>query len=383
MYTEPAHTRNLLGEFKTAEVMLRYSSFVPRLYNMCVGIGFEPGKIMPSRAFCSDENQGYPIILIAKHFGAFPFNHGRVGGVVSTDRHGPHAGHGKDLVIINASHVGYDPATARFGVYRRMQANNVEISKSCGKIAHVLEWYQDEYRFACANIRLLRKNGAMLVSIDNQLLNANRASGLFLHMAKLARPNAAGMFEPVSVLSTAKIFPAATALAPLFSSLQDDESSIIGNALSADFFYFKKPIAADPESHDHLEQNLFHPMPWIVTAAAPMLVAAQVNTQVEFDRTYRTIAKAAVYSGRNVVYISGIHIDISPSEGQIFPLTKFVPWAAYVQPAAGTAHILEQRELYQALMAADDDNPDQIDLEQAIHIMEQQQEVKVEFSACC
>lgn len=64
--------------------------------------GFEAGHIIPSRAFCSDENQGFPIILITKHFAAFPFNHGRVGGIVATGRHGPHADHGKDLVIIQA-----------------------------------------------------------------------------------------------------------------------------------------------------------------------------------------------------------------------------------------------------------------------------------------
>ena len=51
-------------------------------------------------------------ILITKHFGTFPFNHGRVGGVIATDRHGPHSEHGKDLLIIHASHVGYDQETS-------------------------------------------------------------------------------------------------------------------------------------------------------------------------------------------------------------------------------------------------------------------------------
>jgi hypothetical protein len=69
---------------------------------------------MPSRAFCSDESQGVPIILITRHFGTFPFNHGQVGGVIATDRHGPHAEHGKDMVVIQVSHVGYDPETKTF-----------------------------------------------------------------------------------------------------------------------------------------------------------------------------------------------------------------------------------------------------------------------------
>ncbi len=78
----------LMGDFKISDKMMRFSVFVPRLYNLCRSYGFEKGRIMPSRAFCSDENQGFPIILITKHFGAFPFNHGMVGGIVATDRHG-------------------------------------------------------------------------------------------------------------------------------------------------------------------------------------------------------------------------------------------------------------------------------------------------------
>ena len=97
-----------IGGFEINGMRMPYDLFMPRVYNWCLSLGFEAGKIMPSRAFCSDESQGYPIIMMAKHFGTFPFNHGLVGGIVATDRHGPHAEHGKDLVIIHASHVGYD-----------------------------------------------------------------------------------------------------------------------------------------------------------------------------------------------------------------------------------------------------------------------------------
>ena len=107
MYNVRDNVQARIGNFRMDHYWFRYSNFVPRLYNWVLDLGFEKGKIMPSRAFCSDESQGYPIILLAKHFGAFPFNHGQVGGIVATDRHGPHAHHGKDLAIILASHVGY------------------------------------------------------------------------------------------------------------------------------------------------------------------------------------------------------------------------------------------------------------------------------------
>ena len=106
MYNTSSNPLATMASFQIKGRMLRYSVFIPKLYNLCKSLGFEAGKIMPSRAFCSDESQGYPIILIAKHFSTFPFNHGRVGGVVATDRHAPHADHGQDLVIIQASHVG-------------------------------------------------------------------------------------------------------------------------------------------------------------------------------------------------------------------------------------------------------------------------------------
>lgn len=103
MYGTVSSISNLLGAYHMGEMAMSYSLFMPRAYNLAKSLGFKPVSIMPSRAFCSDESQGYPIILIAKHFGTFPFNHGRVGGIVATDRH---AHHGKDLVIIQASHVG-------------------------------------------------------------------------------------------------------------------------------------------------------------------------------------------------------------------------------------------------------------------------------------
>jgi hypothetical protein len=90
--------QSIVSDFRI-DYMMRYNLFVPRLYNLCRSLGFGVGNIMPSRAFCADENQGFPTILITKHFGTFPFNHGRVGGIVATDRHGPHA---QDMVIIRA-----------------------------------------------------------------------------------------------------------------------------------------------------------------------------------------------------------------------------------------------------------------------------------------
>jgi hypothetical protein len=341
----------------------------------------EPGKIIPSRAFCSDESQGFPIILMAKQFGTFPFNHGQVGGIVSTDRHGPHAAHGKDVVIVQASHVGYEPESAEFGVYRRVQTNDCHHSTSCGKIVGVINRYMDEYQFACENIFLEPvQDGQYIISINNMLLSTYRDEGLMLEMEKLLAFNQANKPNMVRSYSTARCFSASEYLIDMIGdNWPDKKRRTIGKLLEPELFKFKHELHVDEESQGHLEKNLIGPMPWIVTHPAPALAAAQITTQVEFDRTYRTILNEPNYKNRNLVFISGLNIDISPNIEQIFPLTKFIPWAAYIQKSDGSSFILEQDELFNTLKDFSTQNNNQIDLEEAIKTMEETEEVQVSF----
>ena len=360
---------NNLHSFRIDDVAMRYSNFAPRLFNFCLSKGMQPNRIMPSRAFCSDENQGYPIILIAKHFGSFPFNHGRVGGIVATDRHGPHAHHGKDVVLIQASHVGYDPETEKFGVYRRIHTENQELSSDCGSICGVLNWYEEEYNFACKQISLGRDNGKPVVIIDNQLLRDDRPKGLFLNLDKLIKNQ-----DMIHAYSTAKSYLAADSFIERLGDVWPDEPTLIQTKLYPEFFTFKNETD-DMVASGILNRNLLHAMPGIITSKYPELVAAQVSAQMEFDRTFRTIVKEKAYRGKKVVFISGIHIDVSPREGQLFPLTKFVPWAAYIQNENGEGYTLEQNELHQLLMEQSKENPHKIDLTEAIHKMEKEPEI--------
>lgn len=367
-------TGSVLDSFRL-DGMMRYSVFVPKLYNFCKSLGMKAGHIMPSRAFCSDENQGYPVILIAKHFGTFPFNHGRVGGIVATDRHGPHAQHGDDMVIIQASHVGYNKETGEFGQYRRLQTGNRALSTSCGKIDFTINWYRQEYEFASSNILVGRDGDRITLSIDNQLLKDDREQGLFLRMHKLLSTD--GDIIPIAAHSTSRTFYASEAVSALYKDASLDKATAIGNNLAAEFFYYKNPVKHDIEGHNHLEANLLKSMPRIVTARYPLLAAAQMNSQIEFDRTFRTIVRNHDYSGKHLIFISGIHIDISPEEGQIFPLTKFVPWAAYIQNPDGSHYTLEQNELQAELDKQSTENPEQIELDEAIHVMEDAEEVRI------
>ena len=369
-----------VGGFKTEGMMMAYSSFIPRLYNWCKSLGFEPGKIMPSRAFCSDESQGYPIIMINKHFGTFPFNHGMVGGVVATDRHGPHASHGQDMLIIQASHVGYEPETGTFGIYRRAQTTEGDCSTSCGKIENIVSWYKNEYDFARHNILLHNENGQPIIIVDNQLLYEDRKDGLMLHLERLVETDDFGHRVAVKILSTAKAYRPTQSLVDRMgeSSFNGITPQPIGSNLTADMFFFKRNIPHMEEGTHHLEHNMVEYMPQIVTSKNTILTAAQINSQIEFDRTFRTLVKEDKYKGKKLLFISGLNIDISPNAKQLFPLTKFVPWAAYIQDRDRYYYTLEQEELVQTLLQQSVDNPDQIELDTAIQMMAEE-DVNVEI----
>lgn len=362
--------------------VFRYSSFVPRLVNYCKSLGFQSDLIVPSCAFCSDENQGYPTILITQHFGTFPFNHGRVGGVVATGRHGPHAQHGQDLVIIQATHVGYNPSTLAFGEYFRARTIDHSISTSCGKIAAAISWYLGEYKDAQDSIFLEEDGtGVPLVTIGLQFLELDREEGLFLDLK-----NMIGDPEPRSLdsrcstaYSTSRSFVPSEALQKHVRAklrMWPRKRRTIGNLLDASFFHFKRVVQPCEDNENALESNLLISMPWVVTARWPMSVAAQICSQVEFYRVYRSIVKDRNYRGKNLVYISGLNIDISPGPGQKnFPFTKFVPWAAFVQQSDGKQYTIEQPELVQILRAQNDSNSDQLRFDDSIHSMETAAEI--------
>lgn len=377
MYQSEPGAIEPLADFQLDGTAIRYSHLVPRLYNLCCELGMRRGRIMPSRAFCADESQGYPIILIAKHFGTFPFNHGQLGGIVATDRHGPHAHHGQDLVIVQASHVGYEPESGKFGHYRRLQTTHQESTASCGKICGVLGWYRQEYSFAQEHILLGRRPEGPVVVIDNQLLKQDRDQGLMLNMPKLVHYGAEGQPSHVKSLSTAKVFRMADELAAKQADALagDPPPAPIGNRLTPDLFYFRRDIKTDDEGQNHLEVNLIRFMPQIVTSPSPPLTAAKVNTQIEFDRTYRTLVREPEYRGKRLLFVSGLNVDVSPSAGRIFPLTKFIPWAAYWQQPEGQAETWEQIEVVRRIRAQRAENPDQIDIESSIRDMEKVQEV--------
>lgn len=361
---------SLIQAFRIQGRVMRYSRFVPRLVNLCLSLGFEQGKIMPSRAFCSDESQGYPIILLTKHFGAFPFNHGRVGGIVSTGRHGPHASHGKDVVIIQASHVGFDEETYKFGQYRRIQTENGEMTANCGKIGGILEKYLRQYDYALKNIFLEQIDGRRLVTVDNQLVGKH-GDGMCVRLEALTDLQPGEVPVPYkSGTSSSSYLASKSLVAQLGGGLWPESGRAeIGPHLDVNMFTFTCDEQSErklAEGKNHIEQILIPAMPWIVSSQHPYLTAAKLLSQFEFDRVFRTLVNHKAYRGKKLLFLSGLNIDISPSGEELFPSTRFSPWAAVYRDADGTQRMYEQDELWQLLREQPKENPHQIDLEQAV-----------------
>ncbi len=215
-----------------------------------------------------------------------------------------------------------------------------------------------------------------MVIIDNQLLSDKRDEGLFLNLARMIDMRD-GHTEPVQLLSTAKVFRASAGLMDIIGEQWPEKRQNIGELLHSSLFYFRRDTRMVADASHYINRNLIESMPAILCSRYPSLSAAQVNAQVEFDRTFRTIVKEKAYNGKKVVFISGIHIDVSPREGQIFPLTKYVPWAAYIQAESGDGYTLEQDELYDILAKQSVENPYKIDLTEAIGSMKREAEIRI------
>jgi hypothetical protein len=365
-----------VAPFVVDGMAMPYAEFVPRFYNFCMELGFRKGFIMPSRAFCSDENQGLPIILLTKHFGTFPFNHGRVGGIIAIDRHGPHAHHGEDLVILQASHVGYEPDSGVYGKYNRPKMIDKCVSDSCGKLIHVITPYLEQYQFARDRIFLhLDNQGRYLITVKNSFIDFAShpvKNGLVLRLANIVKVADDGRIRSQSASSTTQAYEVSEEFRKRIDATnyqwQSGQGKPIGDLLTADLFFYREDFHETDESI-LLERNLIEFMPKVVTSRNPPLRAAKINIQFEFARAVESIRRGDEYKGRNLLYVAGLNIDIS--EYDEFPATTyFVPWAAHVQLQDGTPeqyiHPMEQEMLFKKLMEQSIENPDQANLKEQI-----------------
>jgi len=99
--------------------------------------------------------------------------------------------------------------------------------------------------------------------------------------------------------------------------------------------------------------------------------------QIRLGPGMASLLRGDAYRGKNLLFISGVNIDVSPRPGMPFPLTKFVPWAAYIRLREHDGYTLEQAELFDLLSRQSRDNPDQMSFDAAIHAMAMAEEVRL------
>jgi hypothetical protein len=371
--------RRIIENFRIDDRAMRYSQFVPRLYNYCLSLGFVRESMMPSRAFCSDESQGYPVILIAQHFGTFPFDHGRSAarsrptGTPPMPITAKTSSSSRRVTLVTTPTQSGSASTSVSGRAARSSGTIAASSAPCciGTNRNIVT--------PASTSGAARLTASPAVFVDNQLLDENRPEGLLLNLDRLIDRGQDRNQDPLKVLSTSKAFPAASDLVErLPSDIWRNKPDLIGSHLTAELFFFRRTVAQGPEGHDMLETALGPAMPALVTSPHPALDAARYHTQVEFDRTYRSIRREVAYRDKNLLFISGLNIDISPGRELKFPLTKFVPWAAYVRFRDGRNLHLEQDELTEMLRRQSTDNPDRMSFDASIHDMSEVDAVTIE-----
>ncbi|GMR08527.1 MAG: hypothetical protein BMS9Abin26_1532 [Gammaproteobacteria bacterium] len=335
-----------------------YARFIPRLYNLCQSFDLKARRIRLASAFCMDEDQSYCQLLLAKHFGRFPADLSFIDGTLDREAFNEFSTHAGDMIIIQASHIGYNPLKSAFCTFPDPTSDIVAGEISCHSLCTAIEWCQQEYNFAQQQIQLERSNGNTMIIIDNGLLNNDRQHGLFLNLENLvAREEGLKENEFLETRSTAKVFRASRRLAEQMTQTQMP----IGHLLSPGDFYFRFPDI-ERKTGNAIE-NLSEYMPLIVTSEEPGLMAAQINTMVEFDRNSRYIKKRDNFRGRRIVYLAGLNVDIQSSKPVQFQQTRFIPWAAYIRVGEGVHSTLEQAALTNKLFSQSHNNPDQLDLD--------------------
>ena len=191
-------------------------------------------------------------------------------------------------------------------------------------------------------------------------------------LEKIARVGEDGRMVPVAALSTSQTFVVAEDFCKRLNESgyvwQGGDGESIGAHLFADLFFFREDFH-ETDASILLERSLVEFMPTIVTSPNPSLRAAKIIIQLEFARIVESIRRGSEYAGKNLLYVTGLNIDISEFEG--FPATTyFVPWAAHIQLMNGTpkeySHPIEQDRLFSFLMAQEVENPEQVDLKEEI-----------------
>ena len=159
----------------------------------------------------------------------------------------------------------------------------------------------------------------------------------------------------------------------------------IGGFLRADAFEFRKKQLDRNEPNYFLERHLLANIQEIVTSAAPFLTAALAASQLEFERTVATLVGNPLYKGKNLMYVAGVNIDVSPSkvEKNILGDTMFLPVASLLIDSAGKRYTMQAKPLTAALERQPVENPIAVSFDAAVKMTNAQPKPELYLKGSC
>ncbi|MFC1690800.1 hypothetical protein ACFL0W_01350 [Nanoarchaeota archaeon] len=362
------------------DTKIDYRVLIPRLRNLVLGhYEFDSKKTLPCRSFCSDETQMVIADLLSSYFGARPFNFGRVGALLALDRSPAAAHHGKNLVIVSAAHVGYDPnasnSAEQYGrIFRPQMDCSVDDDHShsscCGKIVGTITPFKESYdRTSQDKLHLIKKEVGgtekyCIVINNSRLAPFNDDKILELHLEKLLKFK---NDSPVEIDREANsiIYEANPGFVEDIGeeNFLADKPTPIGKNLTGKYFDFRREVIKENEDGSHLIlKGLLPYMNRVVTSDIPSFEAARIVSWGEFGKAVNAFGHHTSeldLGERSIFLISGINLDYFDHEAaKINPLAGnqvyFIPMAAYVKniddPNHPDGQVLEREELLDLLL---------------------------------
>jgi hypothetical protein len=363
-----------------------YAKFVSSLKSLAVQeYKLNPKTILPCRSVCSDESEAQVTYALDSFFGNSTFNFGRVGGLIAVDRTPAAAHHGKELVIVAATHVGYNPKlnelNSRFGsIFRPRMGLNKEdgtaYSTCCGKLLGTISPFLKLYNLASnkkINIVMKKINGEekYCIVINNHLLKQkDNFVMLNLNYKRLIKH-----LNDMPIVIEGRANSTVYELSEQFYeqhikdkfNLKEESPVPIGKLLTSEYFTFEQSNILETEEGSHLIlKNLLPYMSRIVSHPIPELAVANITIAHEFSKAvtlFRTQQEELGIVTRAVLLVAGINLNVYDEElakkdellgYQVY----FCPYGAYFKPDSGNTYgkVLEREELVSLLRKQKNDS---------------------------
>ena len=315
--------------FKIRGRMFPREEFLCRLKNFCSSLGFTMVNLSPANAAFSagvGESRG---------------NSG-----------------GDDTVYLVSTRVSYNPNWGCCcGLPRLLNQQKFQSARESTPAEFVAPFLH-LYRFAEEHIYLSQSpEGRALITLPEGLLqHGEELSGckVVVQLARIVEPEMDGVLRPLMISGNLHSFAVSAKFqsffAPFHRDWQQGRKLSIAGELSREIFAFeivdKTAWAGSP-----YVKTILPFMGEIVSHPTPNLRAAEIHLEQLFLEETARLAALQGAESRNLLYLAGLDIDMTPFVGQ--EEHYFVPWQVYIRKSEGTStkvSSLTQDDLFMQLL---------------------------------